>query len=423
MPRVKKATLPPYCRLHSNGLYELRYPLYKNASGKWQYANHRLKTPSDAWAAYQRLEATHATSKLNQGADQTFKTFLLAHLNTKQVQPTTHAENLRLANLLLATIGDKKLRQLGLEDIWAAMEALEPYAQRSKTMGLNLLRGALRQAKMRGWITDNWAEGIQLPRRTREKTGKALTREQLWDFQRACRPRRYWLLLALCGACGLRIGEAMALHVSDYHKPTDSPPFLHIHRTFRGRGPAAEFVERTKSPAGNRRYYLPPDLVQVLDTWLHQLSIEAQLKGYTPNPLLFPSSAGTSPNYDNIRREFKLALDSFRPKSETGALGPLPGHLAGLRRHDLRHTWNTLAYDAGVSQEVRAALMGHSLNTNINQLYLHIQDAHLQAAAPLLVGLIPPEWIYPTPTLLGKTLGKEPKTKAKSRINAGVAQR
>lgn len=412
MPRIKKAELPPYTRLHSNGLYELRYPLYKNPEGKWVYDNRRLRSPEEAWQIYRHLEATQGERKLNKGSEQTLHHFLTTWLNAKKVQPTTTKENLRLAGIICDQIGSKKLRQIGLDDLWQALEAFDKYAHRSKKMALALLKSAFKHAKMRGWIIDNPSEGITLDRQTTAKTGKALSRDQLWEFQRACKPRRYWLLIALCAACGLRIGEAMALQLSDYRKPKDSPPYIYIHRTFRGRNQDSEFVDRTKSPAGNRRYYLPPDLVEVLDDWLAQRSTESKLKGYTPNDFLFPSSIGTPPDYDNIRREFKLALDSFRPKSKTGKPGPLPEHLEGLRRHDLRHTWNTLAYEAGVNQEVRAALMGHSLTANVNQLYLHIQDSHLQAAASLLGGFVPPEWhTYPIAKLLGKTLGNAKMTK------------
>jgi integrase len=49
---------------------------------------------------------------------------------------------------------------------------------------------------------------------------------------------------------------------------------------------------------------------------------------------------------------------------------------AGIRYrrfHDLRHTFNTRLMEAGVMQEVRKALMGHSSGEDVNSIYTHIE--------------------------------------------------
>jgi integrase len=49
---------------------------------------------------------------------------------------------------------------------------------------------------------------------------------------------------------------------------------------------------------------------------------------------------------------------------------------AGLRHfrfHDLRHTFNTRLMEAGVVQDVRKALMGHSSGDEVNSLYTHVE--------------------------------------------------
>ena len=49
---------------------------------------------------------------------------------------------------------------------------------------------------------------------------------------------------------------------------------------------------------------------------------------------------------------------------------------AGLRHfrfHDLRHTFNTRLMEAGVLQEVRMALMGHSSGARVHSIYTHIE--------------------------------------------------
>lgn len=44
-----------------------------------------------------------------------------------------------------------------------------------------------------------------------------------------------------------------------------------------------------------------------------------------------------------------------------------------LRFHDLRHTFNTRLMEAGVMQEIRKALMGHSSGEDVNSIYTHVE--------------------------------------------------
>jgi integrase len=44
-----------------------------------------------------------------------------------------------------------------------------------------------------------------------------------------------------------------------------------------------------------------------------------------------------------------------------------------FRFHDLRHTFNTRLMEAGVIQDVRKALMGHSSGEEVNSLYTHVE--------------------------------------------------
>jgi integrase len=49
---------------------------------------------------------------------------------------------------------------------------------------------------------------------------------------------------------------------------------------------------------------------------------------------------------------------------------------AGIRYrrfHDMRHTFNTRLMEAGVMQEVRKALMGHSSGEEVNSIYTHVE--------------------------------------------------
>ena len=48
-----------------------------------------------------------------------------------------------------------------------------------------------------------------------------------------------------------------------------------------------------------------------------------------------------------------------------------------FRFHDLRHTFNTRLMEAGVMQEVRKALMGHSSGEDVHAIYTPVSYTHL----------------------------------------------
>ncbi len=60
-----------------------------------------------------------------------------------------------------------------------------------------------------------------------------------------------------------------------------------------------------------------------------------------------------------IKRTWKTALKNAK--------------LRHIRFHDLRHTFNTRLMEAGVLQEIRMALMGHSSGSKVHSIYTHIE--------------------------------------------------
>lgn len=105
------------------------------------------------------------------------------------------------------------------------------------------------------------------------------------------------------------------------------------------------FVTRSKTPEGESRE-IP------LTERLHQFLVEhRQAEGLVINFKDRPVRI--------VKRSWKTALKN-----------------AGIRRvrfHDLRHTFNTRLMEAGVLQEIRMALMGHSSGSKVHATYTHIE--------------------------------------------------
>src|SRR5262249_34822093 len=105
------------------------------------------------------------------------------------------------------------------------------------------------------------------------------------------------------------------------------------------------FVTRSKTPEGESRE-IP------LTDRLHRLLVESrQAEGLVIHFKERPVRI--------VKRSWKTALKN-----------------AGIRRvrfHDLRHTFNTRLMEAGVLQEIRMALMGHSSGAKVHSIYTHIE--------------------------------------------------
>ena len=74
---------------------------------------------------------------------------------------------------------------------------------------------------------------------------------------------------------------------------------------------------------------------------------------------------------------------------------------AGIRHvrfHDLRHTFNTRMLEAGVLQEVRKALMGHSSGAGVHGEYTHVELPLKREAVAKLEGWLTARTLTSTPT-------------------------
>ena len=105
------------------------------------------------------------------------------------------------------------------------------------------------------------------------------------------------------------------------------------------------FVTRSKTPEGESRE-IP--LTTRLFRWLSENQHDqGTVFGYNGEQVQF------------VKRSWKTALKN-----------------AGIRHvrfHDLRHTFNTRLMEAGVLQEIRMALMGHSAGSKVHATYTHIE--------------------------------------------------
>ena len=105
------------------------------------------------------------------------------------------------------------------------------------------------------------------------------------------------------------------------------------------------FVTRSKTPEGeSREIPLTHRLFEFLSNARQPTGI---VFGYQGEPVRI------------IKRSWKTALKT--------------AGLRHMRFHDLRHTFNTRLMEAGVMQEVRMTLMGHSAGNKVHSTYTHVE--------------------------------------------------
>jgi integrase len=164
-----------------------------------------------------------------------------------------------------------------------------------------------------------------------------LTMGQVFDLAAAFTDRRYRLLILLAVFCSLRWGELAALR----RKHIDiSSGLVRVEVSVAELGDGSLVTGPPKSLAGVRWVSIPvfllPDVVEHLD----------QFTGTAEDCLVFTGPKGAQLRRSNFSRQWRKALEAAR--------------LVGIHFHDLRHTGNTLAGEAGASLRELMDRMGHS---------------------------------------------------------------
>jgi integrase len=174
-----------------------------------------------------------------------------------------------------------------------------------------------------------------------------LTVAQVFALADAFTDRRYRLLVLLAVFGSLRWGELAAL--PRYCVDTDAG-IISVRASVveLARGPLV--TGPTKSAAGNRDVTIPalllPDMIKHLEDFT----------AADPRALVFTGPKGAQLRPSNFTRQWKKA---------TVAAG-----LAGFHFHDLRHTGNTLAGEAGATLRELMDRMGHA-STRAALIYQH----------------------------------------------------
>lgn len=305
---------------------------------------------------------------------------------TDRLKPSTWAsyeKNVRVH--VLPTLGRIPLQQLSahhLDRLYAQLRKTGKATKHGGGEGLSprtvryvhtIVKAALADAERKGLVARNAAAAASPPSsKVDEQVMRTWSAPELARFLDGTRDDDQGALWAFLAMTGCRRGEALGLRWSDVDLDRGR---AHIVTTV-GKV-AGQVVEgSTKTAAGRRVVALDPNLVQQLREHRADQDEQRQLlgAGYRDDGRVFAHPDGTVLYPEGVSRRFLAAAER---------LG-----LPRIRLHDLRHTWATLALQAGVHPKVVQERLGHASVTITLQTYSHVIPAMHDDAAATVANLV-----------------------------------
>ena len=109
----------------------------------------------------------------------------------------------------------------------------------------------------------------------------------------------------------------------------------------------------------------------------------------SPKSYVFTGEPGEPIHPDKVTARFAVLQEKLRAqivKEHADAKGD-PPVLPTIRLHDLRHTWATLALEAGVPMVVVSKQLGHANAAITADVYTHVKPHVLEDASELVAAL------------------------------------
>jgi integrase len=233
---------------------------------------------------------------------------------------------------------------------------------------------ALREAVAWDRIPRNVAQAAQPPGATQAKspemkTWDATTLARFLDLVRDDRHQPAWLFLATTGC---RRGEALGLRWTDVDLDAGK---VVLYQTVSAINHELRIAPRTKS-GRPRPIEIDAATVAALRAVRKRQAQERLLlgPGYVDHDLVFATPDGRPQHPEHFSNAFERRVARYR--------------LPRIRLHDLRHTWATLALQAGVDVKIVSERLGHASAKITWDIYQHVTPTMQADAAETVARLI-----------------------------------
>jgi integrase len=256
-----------------------------------------------------------------------------------------------VSRYLKPSVGRIPLVKLEPRDVQRMMDQMPGWlSPTTRRYAHGVLRTALARAVKLGYVLRNVATLVDPPSRAKYEM-RPLSREEAHAFLAAIEDDRFEALYTIALHTGARQGELLGLTWGDL---TDG--VLTIRRTLR-QGTQELGEPKTKA---SRRILVLGEAAQAVLRRHKAAQAEARLKAgrkWHDLDFIFTTNIGTPLDSVNVTKALQRSL--------------VAAGLPKLRFHDLRHTYATLALEAGVDLAVVSKSLGHSNVSTTADVYLH----------------------------------------------------
>jgi integrase len=244
---------------------------------------------------------------------------------------------------------------------WVGRMVADGRAPSTASRYLASLRSLLEFARQDGRTAANAAATAKVPRSGRvRREPQFLSRDQIAELMDAA-TGRYVDVIKVLALTGMRWGELAGLRVGDRIRVPGQG--LRLQRAVLASSDTGELYEDTLKNHAARTVPLVAELVPILDSWS---------AGKSDDQWVFPAPEGGPLSESNWKRAVQW------PKAKT-AIGKRT-----FRVHDLRHTCASLWLAGGADPKVLQRILGHASAAMTMDLYGHLIDTNLWAAADRL---------------------------------------
>lgn len=408
-PAPRKAGYVGGLMQRAPGVWSIRYTSGKGPDGKYRQRSGTFRgTKREAKLERARLEQLAAAGKQTDRSRLTLaEWFRQWHESRRPNLAAKTAE--RYAELfstyLEPRLGTTPLQRLTAVDVQATFNELRDSGRIRRTDGkhpglapktlrhlLVLLKSLLQAAVRAKLLSENVLaerKAIELPAVSRRGLPRALSRSQLAqlldDLQRA--PRLRWLLsiVRLAVLTGARPGEYLAARFCDVDLDRGE---LTIARTVSETRSAVTIKAGAKTDASVRVVSLSPFAVALLREHRDQIAERMAIRGRRFDPswlLFFPECSAPDKPYAPSR-VVGAAFNAWAKRN---------GHPVDL--YGLRHTWATLALQAGIPMRTVSEMLGHASVTVTSDRYTNVLDEMRSTAALRMDEFLADAGHQPTP--------------------------
>jgi integrase len=353
-------------RESKNGLFEARISV--QVDGKRKQVSRYFPTEVEAWDSLASMRAEHHAETTRDRT--TFEGVVAAWLRTAKstTAPRTYQRYECISRLhLTPTFGPREVATITRRDVNDFMDKLaeKGLTPSNRANALAMLVRVLNRAVDDEITPRNVALGIDPPRREKQRR-TILTEAQVKKVLAAARGDRFYALIVLAVASGLRQGELLALHWDDVNLDDRR---VTVHHSL-SRNLDGELYRKTTKTNRSRSV----DISSSAAMALRQHREAQKAKGYD-GPLVFPNQVGEPINKENFMRRYWYPL---LKRAEVPA----------TTFHGLRHFSNSIAIARGASILVAQQRGGWASSRMVLDQYGHLLDGQQREAADSLNDLL-----------------------------------